>query len=87
MSARNDIGVLQPRPGALVVQTVFEQTVREFSAAVRDGGLALSCRSARRSVYVDAIPLERICQNRLSNAIKAVSVGTSCSASVRATGA
>jgi signal transduction histidine kinase/CheY-like chemotaxis protein len=64
-----DAGVIQPHLAAVRIRTFFLNLAEEFAAEAESKGLSLRIRSPDVWVESDAILLERIIRNLLSNAI------------------
>ncbi len=64
-----DAGVIQPHLAAVRIRTLFLNLAEEFAAEAESKGLSLRVRSPDVWVESDAILLERIIRNLLSNAI------------------
>jgi len=73
--AKIDSGVIKPKLTHFALENVFGRLRDEFSAEAAAKGLRLSVDGGTRIVTSDAVLLERILRNLLSNAIRYTSAG------------
>jgi signal transduction histidine kinase/CheY-like chemotaxis protein len=73
--SRLEAGALQPKPATVPLAPLFARLAADFMPQAEASGLALSARPTRLAVTSDAVLLERVLRNLISNALRYTHAG------------